>query len=683
MKLIPWKSLTLYFFLQKTIANALHIKGLDPDIQKKYELNLLNNNTQWSCLNDTSIVLNVTQLNDGICDCPDGSDEPGTAACGASLEGKLFYCENVGFIPRYISGSLVNDGVCDCCDCSDETNLDLVQDFDDRLCERLNDSFQNAIDDELKLFEKGTKELKKLFKSSKIKFTSKLGIDGNDSYDKEEEEEINIALSNIEDEISFLQNDLENNNSLIKVEREHFMRQLGKFDPLLHKFENIDLGSIRESVDKIYEKIINISQLYDDLMYVMLHLAKDYTYTLNDHVVNNNVKKILNKRKKMDDKKISIDSKTDIEQKGQLMEYFDIELPNFFWENKLDHPIEYLVNKCQFVKYLIKGKVDFTKDIFEHVDEFMKIMDDIRENHNVNVQDAAVKLSLQQYDQLLSHYGTLLDNRDIEVDPKFVEGYDSLLKLMKRDVSKLYSENSNESNGAFGFLSNLKDNLLDSRSSLKSIKQQIDKRKKSIKEIKIKIGGKQLEYERYIELQSNDDSEEDKHERYMVKKFTELLNVLPDEKRCVTNTLNGYIYKICFNPNSDGSIYQQEDKPEGNSVLIGQFSSINFDKEFIESKDIDNIKAKYPNDDLLMHLTNSTEIVGKDNYHLAELESVNNGIVFNYDSGEQCWNGPERSATVFIKCSDQFKINDVHEITKCNYMFDVEGPWGCNMDVNT
>ncbi|CAG0913673.1 unnamed protein product [Notodromas monacha] len=67
------------------------------------------------CL-DRSAKVPFAFVNDDYCDCADGSDEPGTAACPDTT----FFCSNAGHVPQVIPSSRVNDGICDCCDTSDE-----------------------------------------------------------------------------------------------------------------------------------------------------------------------------------------------------------------------------------------------------------------------------------------------------------------------------------------------------------------------------------------------------------------------------------------------------------------------------------------------------------------------------------------------------------------------------------
>eukprot|EP00484_Ammonia_sp_Unknown_P000480 CAMPEP_0197022504 /NCGR_PEP_ID=MMETSP1384-20130603/3362_1 /TAXON_ID=29189 /ORGANISM="Ammonia sp." /LENGTH=527 /DNA_ID=CAMNT_0042450561 /DNA_START=220 /DNA_END=1803 /DNA_ORIENTATION=- len=65
----------------------------------------------------------MKNVNDDYCDCPSNDDEPGTSACNKGR----FWCKNEGYRARYIFSSLVNDGICDCCDGSDEASNARVQ----------------------------------------------------------------------------------------------------------------------------------------------------------------------------------------------------------------------------------------------------------------------------------------------------------------------------------------------------------------------------------------------------------------------------------------------------------------------------------------------------------------------------------------------------------------------------
>lgn len=61
----------------------------------------------FNCV-DGSSAIPFVYVNDDYCDCPDGSDEPGTPAC---LDG-VFHCSNLGHISKDIRSSRVNDDIC-------------------------------------------------------------------------------------------------------------------------------------------------------------------------------------------------------------------------------------------------------------------------------------------------------------------------------------------------------------------------------------------------------------------------------------------------------------------------------------------------------------------------------------------------------------------------------------------
>ncbi|KOS47488.1 hypothetical protein ACN38_g1479 [Penicillium nordicum] len=113
-------------------------RGLGPEFAKFYQ-----DSTTFTCISNPSVKIPFSAVNDDYCDCPDGSDEPGTSACAhisrnspltvadrpgnSDLDTALalpgFYCKNKGHQPSYVPFQRINDGICDyeeCCDGSDE-----------------------------------------------------------------------------------------------------------------------------------------------------------------------------------------------------------------------------------------------------------------------------------------------------------------------------------------------------------------------------------------------------------------------------------------------------------------------------------------------------------------------------------------------------------------------------------
>ncbi|XP_076866719.1 glucosidase 2 subunit beta-like [Brachyhypopomus gauderio] len=93
-----------------SFVESKKIRGISMSYKRFYRERI-----SFLCI-DGSKLIPFDQVNDDYCDCADGSDEPGTAACPNGR----FYCVNLGFRPHYIQSSRVGDGICDCCDGSDE-----------------------------------------------------------------------------------------------------------------------------------------------------------------------------------------------------------------------------------------------------------------------------------------------------------------------------------------------------------------------------------------------------------------------------------------------------------------------------------------------------------------------------------------------------------------------------------
>jgi len=143
----------------------------------------------FHCIGQPGLKLSYAQVNDNTCDCPDGSDEPGTAACAnldanspsqplpGSFSGTTntthglpgFWCANEGHIGAYIPFIYVNDGVCDyelCCDGTEEySGVGGVK--CPNKCAEIGKEHRRIEDERKKALEKASKKRKTMAKESK------------------------------------------------------------------------------------------------------------------------------------------------------------------------------------------------------------------------------------------------------------------------------------------------------------------------------------------------------------------------------------------------------------------------------------------------------------------------------------------------------------------------------------
>ncbi|EGX93579.1 glucosidase 2 subunit beta precursor [Cordyceps militaris CM01] len=113
-------------------------RGVGPEFASHYQ-----SKDSFRCITNPDVEISASRVNDNTCDCPDGSDEPGTAACAhidplspqqplpGSSSGTTnathalpgFWCANKGHVGTYVPFLYVNDGICDydlCCDGTEE-----------------------------------------------------------------------------------------------------------------------------------------------------------------------------------------------------------------------------------------------------------------------------------------------------------------------------------------------------------------------------------------------------------------------------------------------------------------------------------------------------------------------------------------------------------------------------------
>ncbi|CCD24149.1 Gtb1p NDAI_0C04900 [Naumovozyma dairenensis CBS 421] len=699
MKLSPTSSfLTISLILSVVIVKGTKILGISPNLEKLYENNRVISTNKWKCLNNPEIEINWDQINDNICDCPDGSDEPGTFACNleSSSSSSLFYCENDGFIPRFISKSKVMDGVCDCCDCSDEALLpSSIPLSKTSICPDLKDEFDKLLSIELENYSNSKDKLLKLFKKYDMDFTSldqtkDMGNQNGNENGLLEKEKL-IA------ELNKLEADSIRHNNLLSQEKENYLNKLQLNNPILYDFEQkINSKLLIELTNSTMIQIIQVSSAFNDIMKILDELTLSYSNSMNDRVVNNNVDKYFDLSRSIQMNKINANPESDEDLRVQFLKYFEDELPNLIEFKKIENDVKYNVNKAAFVKGLIRGKAEYTETLFNLINQFSEIMIDITENYNVNFQDQGVKIAVDSFKNYLTKYESTLGLKRIEMPKNLEDEFDKLINFLEKALPVLFHSNNdddddknNEANEYSHLLNNGDANngqIVDT-SDLLSLKKQIKSHEKKIMKLQANTLKKKellakLE-QRLIRSTMHEEKEKEKEMNAMDQTLLDILNDLMikiGSDKIIDTVLDNYKYEVTINPKLPGSIFQSEMKNDKNVVKIGELQSVKLDKKLNLQKYIEHLKIVYPESSLISHLMNETTTKKGDleiDYLFGNLPDINNGLVLEYGNGQQCWNGPKRSASLFIKCGTEFELHNVYEATKCRYVFDASGPIGC------
>lgn len=621
------------------VKGAETVVGVPETRQSLYEAS---NDGKWACLGDSSVIIDKGQINDGICDCPDGSDEPGTGACG--MKAPQFYCENNGFLPRYISQSKVGDGVCDCCDCSDEKLTKGEVFYRGTECSDLQSSFDKFVHQELENHHHGLQQLLQLRAKSPAPVKTQKGLS---------------------EQIGRLSGQLSNNEKVLASEKAEYAERLKEENPLLYEFEHLHVDSIASAVNEEFDKMIRVSRAYEDLVKIFNALTENYSSHLMDLVVNENVKKYqFFKQKTLS--KINCNSVNEGEQREQLLLYFQTELPELFSKGISDKPAKYIQGKATFVDMLILGKAEYTGIVIDAIDKLRSMLRDVAENYNRNYQDQGVKQAAESFKLYTEKYATV---DVVHLPEELMDKLDHLKRfVIEKSPELVTSASSPESQGEAehsGVFQQVQYWIQGIPELFKpDIKGQIEKHEQDVRSLRAQISAKRKELTSLVEQESSEVDERTKSVRALVDATNPYLE----------KSLDAYTYGIQFN----GQFLQQENSGDQNSVLIGNFKSLRLSQEFALSKYKEYVSINYSGDDeLVQHLISETTDK-KEDYLFSNLYQLNNGLQLEFENGHKCWDGPARSATVFVKCSDKQELKKITETSRCRYSVEIESPFGCS-----
>lgn len=255
----------------------------------------------FACIGHPSITIKSSQVNDNSCDCPDGSDEPGTAACSnldplspaqplpLSSSGTTsttnilpgFWCENKGHVGAYVPFVYVNDGVCDydlCCDGSEEYSHAGGVKCENR-CDTIGKEHRKLEEARKQVKEKAAKRRRTMAKEA-----------------RELRRRVEAKITSLEEEIKGLQTkkeELEKKyHEVEQLERGKVVKtdgQAGKLGILVALAKNRIL-ELRNTLDKVHDQRDELQERVDELEQILKKFKEEYNPNFNDEGVKAAVK---------------------------------------------------------------------------------------------------------------------------------------------------------------------------------------------------------------------------------------------------------------------------------------------------------------------------------------------------------------------------------------------------------
>ncbi|KAG6363636.1 hypothetical protein INS49_008737 [Diaporthe citri] len=271
-------------------------RGVGPEFAKFFSTK-----EPFQCIGHPSIVLKPSQINDNSCDCPDGSDEPGTAACAhldplspeqplpSSTSGTTnvtnalpgFWCENAGHIGSYVPFVFVNDGVCDydlCCDGSEEYSHAGGVKCQNR-CDSIGKEYRKLEDARKQAKEKAAKRRRTMSKEA-----------------RELRRRVEAKITSLEEEIKGLQakkDELEQKYQEVeRSERGKVVKtdgEGGKLGVLLGLAKG-RVSELRDTLDKVLDQRDSLQERVNELEEILKKFKEEYNPNFNDEGVKAAVK---------------------------------------------------------------------------------------------------------------------------------------------------------------------------------------------------------------------------------------------------------------------------------------------------------------------------------------------------------------------------------------------------------